>query len=89
MDREKITELQESLIDYMKQICSDKGYHLVMLLVTDIINQESEVLFAGEEKELIALAFNVEVGEDRVFLPGVVSRKKQVIPFISLAVDKL
>jgi manganese-dependent inorganic pyrophosphatase len=60
-----------------------------MLFVTDILNQSSELLFAGEAKELISLAFNVDIGENSVNLPGVVSRKKQVIPYISLAVDKL
>jgi len=89
MDREKVAELEESLIAFMKQLCADNGYNLLMLFVTDIINQASEVLFAGEEKELISLAFNVDIGENSVYLPGVVSRKKQVIPVISSAVDKL
>ncbi len=89
LDIEKISELEESLISYMKQLCSDKGYHLLMLFVTDIINQGSEVLFAGEAKELVAIAFDVDIHENRVYLPGVVSRKKQVLPFISVAVDKI
>jgi manganese-dependent inorganic pyrophosphatase len=88
-DREKVTELKEALVNFMKQLCSEKGYHLLMLFVTDILNQSSELLFAGEAKELISLAFNVDIGENSVNLPGVVSRKKQVIPYISLAVDKL
>ncbi len=88
-DKEKVAELKESLINFMKQLCTEKGYHLLMLFVTDIMNQASELLFAGEAKELISLAFNVDIGEYSVNLPGVVSRKKQVIPFISSAVDKL
>ncbi|UWG96437.1 putative manganese-dependent inorganic diphosphatase [Dehalobacter sp. DCM] len=87
MDREKIAEMEESLVTFMKQLCMDNGYHLLMLFVTDIINQASEVFFAGEKKELIAMAFNVDLGENRVHLPGVVSRKKQVIPLISAAAD--
>ncbi len=89
MDREKVNEVKESLIDLMRQLCMDNGYSLLMLLVTDILNQASEVLFVGEQKDLIAKAFNVNIGENSVYLPGVVSRKKQVIPFISVAVDKL
>lgn len=89
MDREKIAEMEESLVSYMKQLCTDNGYHLLMLFVTDIINQASEVFFAGERKELIAIAFNVDIGENNVYLPGVVSRKKQVIPLISSAADNI
>ncbi|MDD2233802.1 MAG: putative manganese-dependent inorganic diphosphatase [Desulfitobacteriaceae bacterium] len=88
-DREKVAELKESLISFMKQLCSEKGSHLLMLFVTDIPNQASELLYAGEAKELISLAFNVDVKENSVNLPGVVSRKKQVIPFISSAAGKL
>lgn len=89
MDREKVTEMKEELIELMKQLSKNSGYNLLMLLVTDILNQASEVLFVGDEKELISKAFNVSVAENSVYLPGVVSRKKQVIPFISAAVDKL
>lgn len=88
MDREKISEMEDSLIAFMKQLCAEKGYHLLMLFVTDILDQASEVLFSGEEKELISLAFNVDLGENSVCLPGIVSRKKQVVPLISAAVDK-
>ncbi|WP_368293328.1 putative manganese-dependent inorganic diphosphatase [Dehalobacter sp. TBBPA1] len=88
MDREKISEMEDSLIAFMKQLCAEKGYHLLMLFVTDILDQTSEVLFSGEEKELISLAFNVDLGENSVCLPGIVSRKKQVVPLISAAVDK-
>ncbi len=38
-DKEKVAELKESLINYMKQLCTEKGYHLLMLFVTDIMNQ--------------------------------------------------
>ncbi|NBJ14209.1 MAG: putative manganese-dependent inorganic diphosphatase [Dehalobacter sp. 4CP] len=88
MDKEKISEMEDSLIAFMKQLCAEKGYHLLMLFVTDILDQASEVLFSGEEKELISLAFNVDLGENSVCLPGIVSRKKQVVPLISAAVDQ-
>lgn len=89
MDTESVNEIKESIIDFMNILCSDKSYNLLMLLVTDILNQSSEVLFVGEDKELISKAFNVEIGENSVNLSGVVSRKKQVVPFISIAVEKM
>lgn len=88
MDTEKLAEIKPSLIEFMDNLCKDKSYDLLMLFVTDILNQASEVFFAGAEKEIIARAFNVTIGENSVFLPGVVSRKKQVIPSISIAMEK-
>ena len=65
----------------------NSGYSLVMLLVTNILDQGSEVLYTGEAKELVAKAFNVELKNDSIYLDGIVSRKKQVIPYISKAAE--
>lgn len=83
MDLESLSEIRPQLIDYMEDFCRDKSYNLIMLLVTDILNQGSEAIYAGESKELVAKAFNVETKSGSVYLEGIVSRKKQVIPSIS------
>jgi manganese-dependent inorganic pyrophosphatase len=84
-DNESIHEIQDSLIEYMKQICQDKEYHLLILMVTDIFTESSEVFFAGKDKMLLSKAFNVQLGENSVILPGVVSRKKQIVPHMAQA----
>jgi len=58
-----------------------------MLLVTDILNQGSEVFFVGDLKEIVGKAFDIQTKENSVYLPGVVSRKKQVIPYIANALE--
>jgi Inorganic pyrophosphatase/exopolyphosphatase len=87
MDIESLTEVKESLLEYMGVLSNRSNYDLVMLLVTDILNQGSELLFVGNSKELIAKAFNVDLEGNCIYLPGVVSRKKQVIPTISSVQD--
>lgn len=89
MDAESLENMKPDLLQYMKTICTEQGFNLLMLLVTDILNQGSEVLYVGEDRELISKAFNIELGENSIFLPGVVSRKKQVVPYISVAAEKL
>ncbi|MGD8400896.1 MAG: putative manganese-dependent inorganic diphosphatase [Bacillota bacterium] len=84
-DTESIQELRDDLVAYMKHICQESEYQLLLLLVTDIINEASEAFFAGKDKMLLAKAFGVELGENSVFLPGVVSRKKQVVPNLAHA----
>jgi manganese-dependent inorganic pyrophosphatase len=79
-DTESIREIETDLVEYMKKICQDNQYNLLMLMVTDIITEASEVFFAGKDKMLLAKAFGVELGENSVILPGVVSRKKQIVP---------
>jgi manganese-dependent inorganic pyrophosphatase len=87
MDTESLGETKKDLLKYMEKVYNSKNYNLVMLLLTDIIKEGSEVLFYGDDKELIAKAFGVEPGEHSVYLPGVVSRKKQVVPPLSSAVE--
>jgi manganese-dependent inorganic pyrophosphatase len=86
-DTENIDELKKELIPYMNRLCKERSYNLVMLLMTDIIREGSEVIFAGENKEILQKAFKVDVSKDSVYLPGVISRKKQVIPPLSTAVE--
>jgi manganese-dependent inorganic pyrophosphatase len=57
-----------------------EGYDLAILMVTDIMKESSHLIYAGQATGLIAAAFGQE-GEDGVLsLPGVMSRKKQVVP---------
>lgn len=84
---ENIQEIKETMLDYLKSLHKIKSYNLIIMMITDVIEQGSLLLFIGEDKDLIAKAFNVQPGESSVYLPGVVSRKKQVVPPLSAAID--
>ncbi|MCD2256568.1 manganese-dependent inorganic pyrophosphatase [Agrilactobacillus fermenti] len=60
----------------------NKGYDLFILLITNILNSDSELLAIGDEtnKAVVAKAFKTQLQDDKASLPGVVSRKKQVVP---------
>lgn len=88
MDTDALNDIKKPLIEFMDKLCKSKNYNLVVLLLTDIIKEGSEALFVGEDKEILAKAFNVTLGENSVYLPGVVSRKKQVIPPLSAAIEE-
>ena len=54
---------------------------MLFFMLTDIMNQSTELLCYGEDSdELVAEAFHQEPVEHAAILPGVVSRKKQLIP---------
>jgi len=89
LDFDSLNEIKDSIVEYMNSFCKVNRYNLVILIVTDILKQGSEIIFAGESKELIAKAFNVDISKSYTFLPGVVSRKKQIIPKLSMATTEL
>jgi manganese-dependent inorganic pyrophosphatase len=83
MDVDCINDIYDDLVKYMTQIRDSNDYHLVMFVITDIIKEGSEVIVFGESIHLLEKAFNVKVKDNKAFLQGVVSRKKQIIPNIS------
>lgn len=84
-DLQNLPELKASLLDYMNIHLESNGYRLLLLMVTDIVNEGSTLLFAGDSGELIRKAFGGEPDENSVYLKGVISRKKQVVPLLANA----
>ena len=57
-----------------------EGRHSVFLLLTDIMKEGSELLLVSDDPSVVEKAFGVTVSGDSVWLDGVMSRKKQVVP---------
>ncbi len=74
--------MKEDLFAAMKALKEEGGRHTVLLLLTDIMQEGSQLLVLSDEPEKIENAFDVKLAEDQVWLKGVMSRKKQIIPFL-------
>jgi len=79
VDVEEIYQKQAELEKEMEKIIEEKNLDLFLLVVTDIINSNSEVLALGKAKNNVEDAFEVELAANRALLKGVVSRKKQIV----------
>ena len=77
-----VLKRQEELEDAMKVEIAEKGLSLFVLAITDILNSNSEIIVLGERKEAAEKAFEKKIENNRMFLEGVVSRKKQLLPNI-------
>ncbi|MBK3719285.1 putative manganese-dependent inorganic pyrophosphatase [Staphylococcus arlettae] len=83
VDIDEVFERHDELATAMLAANTEQNYDLFVLLVTDIINSNSKILVIGDNKEKVGEAFNVQLENGTAFLPGVVSRKKQVVPQIT------
>jgi len=54
----------------------------MILMLTDVLLEGTQIIYLGDE-EVIRQAFNVSPKDNTAFLPGIMSRKKQVIPLLS------
>ncbi len=76
-----VLDRKASLMDSMTAVASEDGVDHVLLFVVDILNEESTLLVPNDlVKGVAAKSFDVTATADTVVLPGVVSRKKQIIP---------
>ncbi|MDZ4991829.1 putative manganese-dependent inorganic diphosphatase [Clostridium perfringens] len=80
MDIEGFMPLKDDMLAYMNQKAESMGLEMIMLLLTDIINEGSQILVAGRSPEIAEETFKVKLENSTTFLPGVLSRKKQVVP---------
>lgn len=87
--KQNLGRLKDRLVDAMERVKDERGFDLYLMMLTDIINEGSEVLFVGNRSELVERAFDVDARGKSVVLPGVISRKKQVIPRIIRAINSL
>lgn len=80
MDEDELAELSSTMKEYMEGSFSEHGVDMLFLLLTNILEESSELIVAGEGAlDTAKKAFQPEEG-DRMYLKGVVSRKKQVVP---------
>lgn len=79
VDTNDVLADQEGLETTMNQAIDDRNLDLFLLIVTDIINSNSDALALGKAKGNVEKAFDVKLDNHRALLKGVVSRKKQIV----------
>ncbi|MEE0844999.1 MAG: manganese-dependent inorganic pyrophosphatase [Eggerthellaceae bacterium] len=82
VDCAAVMEREDEMREYMKNVLAEKGYRSFLLAVTDIVEEGSRFICEGD-CALIDKAFGIEVEvPGGVWMPGVLSRKKQIAPSI-------
>lgn len=76
-----VLDRKSSLMDTMTSVAAEDGVDQVLLFVVDILNEEATLLIPNDAVKSVAeKSFGVTVSGDAVVLPGIMSRKKQIIP---------
>ena len=82
VDSPKMLERKEEFLEEMRQLRQKKGFSMIILMLTDVLLEGTQIIYLGED-EIIQQAFNLTPKDNTLFLPHVMSRKKQVIPMLS------
>ena len=87
MDMEYLESVKKELITAMNKVIKENGENTFVLMLTDIFNETSIVLVAGDFTEEIAAAFDKPLVDNSFEEPGLLSRKKQMIPKLNFAIS--
>ena len=82
VDSPKMLERKDEFLALMQENSKKKDLSMMILMLTDVLLEGTQIIYLGDE-DTIRQAFNVSPKENTVFLPRVMSRKKQVIPMLS------
>lgn len=88
VDIQEVLARQTALETAMRAENSKHGYDLFILIITNILDSDSELMAVGAPLDKVEEAFKIQLKDNRAFLKGVVSRKKQIVPPLTEAFGK-
>ncbi|RJE77938.1 manganese-dependent inorganic pyrophosphatase [Pseudoalteromonas sp. MSK9-3] len=80
IDLSVFDDIKADLEADIAKLKEEGGRHSVLLLLTDIMKEGSQMLIASDDESIIETAYKVTPEQSRIWLDGVLSRKKQVVP---------
>lgn len=81
MSADELDALKDRMLEFMRHECGQNDVSQVYFMLTNILNESTELLYCGEGCEkMIHDAFSVTPENGSCVLPGIVSRKKQLVP---------
>ncbi len=89
MDPESLNDMKGELLELMEKKRIEEGYVSFILMLTDIFKEASEMIVVGEYKDIIGKALGEATSKGSFYAPGVLSRKKQVVPPITTAIEAI
>ncbi len=82
VDSPGMLQRKEEFLELMAREKTQKGLSMIILMLTDVLLEGTQIIYLGDD-ETVQQAFNVAPKGNTAFLPGIMSRKKQVIPMLS------
>ena len=83
VDSPKMLERKAEFLAEMQLLAAQKGFSMMILMLTDVLLEGTQIIYLGDD-EIIRQAFSITPKDNTLFLPHVMSRKKQVIPALSV-----
>lgn len=89
VNQDELDGIRPQMLEYMRSCLPTSGLAMLFVMLTNIIDEATELVYIGQgTAELVRAAFQKECGPESVVLPGVVSRKKQLVSPLLAALEQ-
>lgn len=89
MSQNELESIKDKLVPYMEKVMSDHDVSMMFFMLTDIMQAQTELLYHGNGAlELAVKAFHLSSDTEQIMLQNTVSRKKQIIPAMMIALQE-
>lgn len=89
LNAEELRDIKQSVLPYLEHVADSRRLDMVFFMLTNIVEEVTELLCYGKgAKEQVMEAFDLPADTEDILLPGVVSRKKQLIPAFVIALQQ-
>ncbi len=82
---EQVADIRDDLLNAMKEQKAAGGHHTILLMLTDVVKEGTDLLVLSDDPAVIEGAFGAKMDGDSMWVPGMMSRKKQVVPNLQKA----
>ncbi len=81
---DQVADMRDDLVKAMEEMKAD-GRHSILLMLTDVVKEGTDLVVLSDEPELIEKAFEAKLAGNSVWIDGMMSRKKQTVPNMQVA----
>jgi manganese-dependent inorganic pyrophosphatase len=85
VDLSLVENIRDDLYNAMKEVKEEGGRHTVLLMLTDIMKEGTDLMVVSDDPSYVEKAYNVKLDGQSVWVDGMMSRKKQTIPPLQAA----
>lgn len=77
---DQVAEIRDDLYNAMKEQKAAGGHHTILLMLTDVVKEGTQLVVLSDDDSLIEGAFDSKLDGNSMWIPGMMSRKKQTVP---------
>lgn len=77
---DQVADIRDTLIAAMKEQKGEGGHHTILLMLTDVVKEGTDLVVVSDDPSVVEKAFNTKLDGNSMWIPGMMSRKKQTVP---------